>query len=79
MSLAQTGLKAYGLALFTRVLGMSTEDATGLCDSAFKQICHRDTHTYAAKYVFRHLPLCYADGLVSYFVEGRKPKEEVPN
>lgn len=71
----QEGLKSYGLALFTRVLGKSTEEATQIIDSAsaeFKQ----SVHAYNGQYVFQALHRVRARVLIvciRWFVEGRKP------
>jgi len=55
-----SGMEAYGLALFTRVLGMSTEDATNLCRDALAMIRDRKVHAYVP----------------TYHAYGRKPEAE---
>ena len=47
--LIEPALKSYGVALFTRHLGMSSEEATGLCDGAFDELRRGDVHTYIAQ------------------------------
>lgn len=51
LAIASQGLTSYGFALFTRQLGMSTEEATEICDGAFVELRRRDVHTYFALYV----------------------------
>lgn len=41
-----TGLEAYGLALFTRALGMTQEDAQKLCDGAREDLDNPKIHMY---------------------------------
>jgi hypothetical protein len=41
-----TAFEAYGLALFTRVLGMDQEEALALCGDAFAAVKNRHNHTY---------------------------------
>lgn len=48
LAVIQEGLRSYGLALFTRQLGMSIEEATALCDRAFGELRRRSVHVYAA-------------------------------
>jgi hypothetical protein len=42
----ETAFEAYGLALFTRVLGMEHEEAMQLCKDAFAAVKNRQNHTY---------------------------------
>lgn len=51
LAIIEQGLRSYGYALFTRMLGMSLEEATALCDAAYKEFGRRDVHTYFAQYV----------------------------
>lgn len=44
-------LKGYGTALFTRHLGMSSEEAIKICDGAFKELSRRSVHTYVEQCV----------------------------
>ncbi|KAF8544005.1 putative TAM domain methyltransferase [Trichophaea hybrida] len=46
-----TGFNAYGLAVFTRVLGMNKEQAERQCQEAFSAITDRNTHMYSYYYV----------------------------
>jgi hypothetical protein len=38
---SETAYHSYGLALFTRFLGLSVEEATGICDAAREATMHR--------------------------------------
>ena len=49
LSIAEQGCRSYGFALFTRHLGMPFEEASELCEGAFKELCQRDVHTYMAQ------------------------------
>ena len=49
LAISEEGLRAYGLALFTRQLGLSPEEATALCDGAFAELSRRQVHTYVAQ------------------------------
>lgn len=42
------GLNNYGIALFTRVLGKSAEEAKRICDAAFAEF-GSSVHTYNAQ------------------------------
>lgn len=44
---SQSGFEAFGMALFTRVLKMSVEDARKVIDGAKKQATNRSIHSYA--------------------------------
>ena len=74
LEVCREGLKAYGLGLFTRVLGKSTEEAELICEKASNEF-GRDVHIYAAQYISHPLSQCVCVLTVSlrYFVEGRKP------
>ena len=50
MAIVEQGFKAYGSAMFTRLLGMSLEEADELCDNAFKECRQRGVHSYNAQY-----------------------------
>jgi hypothetical protein len=43
---AETGMEAYTMALFTRVLGMSMEEVKELCEGAVEDIKNPDIHAY---------------------------------
>lgn len=53
MAVAEHGLEAYGMALFTRHLGLSTEEAAKICAGAVDELRRRDVHCYSAQYVTR--------------------------
>ncbi|KAI5792011.1 S-adenosyl-L-methionine-dependent methyltransferase [Geopyxis carbonaria] len=57
--LNEASIKAYSLALFTRILGMSVEDVDAVCDRANADVRNRKMHFYTN----------------AYFVSARKPKE----
>lgn len=42
----KTGAEAYGLALFTRVLGMSDTEARKLCDQFNEEVADNSIHSY---------------------------------
>lgn len=42
----EMGLKSYGVALFTRCLGWSSEKALKLCEGAYEEFCRREVHGY---------------------------------
>lgn len=43
----ENGYEAYAMAPFTRVLGMSHEEAENMCRDAFKATCNiKDYHAY---------------------------------
>jgi hypothetical protein len=46
---SETSFEAYGLALFTRVLGMSAESARELCLGAQRDCGNRHIHVYLSK------------------------------
>jgi len=56
----QTGFEAYGIGFFTRFGGLSQEEATALCKSAFKDVLSGKVHGYS----------------YTYCVAGRKPTPE---
>jgi hypothetical protein len=43
----ESGFEAYGLALFTRVLGMDAKEGKELCAAAWKDVQGRKVHMYA--------------------------------
>ncbi|KAI5817571.1 S-adenosyl-L-methionine-dependent methyltransferase [Pyronema omphalodes] len=47
----ETGYHAYAMQMFTRVLGMSAEEANTMCTNAFKTVCNKDVHIYANQFV----------------------------
>ena len=47
----ETGLKAYAMALFTRVLGIPEQEATRICEGAFKELQNRATHVYSWQWI----------------------------
>ena len=49
--MGKLGFNAYGLAVFTRLLGMSKEQAERLCEEAFNAITDRSQHTYSYLWV----------------------------
>ncbi|KAF8242651.1 S-adenosyl-L-methionine-dependent methyltransferase, partial [Wilcoxina mikolae CBS 423.85] len=56
----ETAFESYGMALFTRVLGMDAEAAQGICDGALEAVRNKNNHIYS----------------YLYCVHGRKPGEE---
>ncbi|KAF8248364.1 S-adenosyl-L-methionine-dependent methyltransferase [Wilcoxina mikolae CBS 423.85] len=42
----EVAFHSYGMAVFTRVLGMTTEEAERLCDAAFAAARNKNNHTY---------------------------------
>jgi hypothetical protein len=44
--IAGPSLESYGLALFTRVLGIDAEEATRLCQETWKEIINKKHHVY---------------------------------
>ncbi|KAF8542380.1 S-adenosyl-L-methionine-dependent methyltransferase [Trichophaea hybrida] len=46
MLMGETGFEAYGLAAFTRILGMSKEDATEVFTNGLRGIRNKNFHTY---------------------------------
>lgn len=57
MRMLEIGVKSYGLAPFTRELGMTQEEAEGLAERAFAECAKEGVHTY----------------MNVWFVEGNKP------
>ncbi|RPB10755.1 S-adenosyl-L-methionine-dependent methyltransferase [Morchella conica CCBAS932] len=57
---AESGFEAYGMALFTRVLGMPAEEAEAVVKAAEREVKNRKVHSYVKRWVFY----------------GRKPEEE---
>jgi hypothetical protein len=47
MMMCETGVEAYGMALFTRVLGMDTEEARTVCRAAVKAVRNKNFHMYS--------------------------------
>lgn len=45
----ETSFEAYGLALFTRILGMSGEEARDLCTHAHRDCNNKHIHVYVTK------------------------------
>ncbi|KAF8245526.1 S-adenosyl-L-methionine-dependent methyltransferase [Wilcoxina mikolae CBS 423.85] len=48
---AETGSEAYGMAPFTRILGMSIEEATKTCRDAYTDIENKNYHMYTPFYL----------------------------
>lgn len=48
LAIASEGLKSFGMALFTRVLGKEPEEAQRICDAAFAEL-GRNVHVYSAQ------------------------------
>lgn len=46
MKTTEYGVKSYGLAAFTRELGMSYEEAVELCEGAYAECRKKGVHTY---------------------------------
>jgi len=74
---SEYSFEAYGLALFTRVLGMTGEEARELCARAQRDLKNKHIHVYNPKYASSSprgilLKSWNANGS-SYFVVGRKP------
>ena len=46
----ESAFHAYGLASFTRVLGMSSQEAEEICNAAVESMSNRDCHLYFMKY-----------------------------
>ena len=46
---SETSFEAYGLALFTRVLGMSGEEARAMCLRAQRDLKNKNIHVYNPK------------------------------
>jgi hypothetical protein len=47
LSSMESGFEAYGIALFTRVLGMDPKEGKELCDATWKDVTGRKVHMYA--------------------------------
>lgn len=47
--MVESAFEAYGLALFTRVLGMDAKEAAELCDGARRDALNKRIHAYAYK------------------------------
>jgi hypothetical protein len=43
----ETGLESYGMAAFTRVLGMEAEKALAICEAGLAAARNKNYHTYA--------------------------------
>lgn len=43
----ETGFESYGMALFTRVLGMDAEEAHGVCQRALEAARNKNYHIYS--------------------------------
>ncbi|KAA8896149.1 S-adenosyl-L-methionine-dependent methyltransferase, partial [Sphaerosporella brunnea] len=56
----ETGFDAYGLAAFTRILGMSKREAQGVCKDALTAVRNKNLHSYN----------------IFYVVYGRKPEPD---
>ncbi|KAF8248379.1 S-adenosyl-L-methionine-dependent methyltransferase [Wilcoxina mikolae CBS 423.85] len=48
---SESGAGAYGMAAFTRILGMSTEEAERVCDEALKAVKNKNNHMYNYHYI----------------------------
>ncbi|KAF8246547.1 S-adenosyl-L-methionine-dependent methyltransferase [Wilcoxina mikolae CBS 423.85] len=48
---AEAGLEAYGIAVFTRVLGMEVDEAKALCAGAWKDITNKNHHAYSLFFI----------------------------
>ena len=46
---------SYGIALFTRFLGMTAGEAEELCGGTYKEFLRRDVHTYLTQYASESL------------------------
>jgi hypothetical protein len=44
--MAETGVEAYCMALYTRVLGMGAEEAKATCQATLKAVKDKRTHMY---------------------------------
>lgn len=44
---AEAGAEGYGMAVFTRFLGLSVEDAKKVCDDAVHDIRNKNYHVYS--------------------------------
>lgn len=53
LALLEQGLESYGLALFTRHLEMSPEEANRLSKGAFEECSRPGVHAYLSQYVPR--------------------------
>lgn len=49
---AESGFEAYGMALFTRVLGMDSEEAAKVVKGGLTECRDRKVHSYAKRYVY---------------------------
>ena len=49
LAVIQAGLNSYAVALFTRQLGMTIDEAEEVCSAAFKELCSRKVHVYAGQ------------------------------
>lgn len=47
----ETSFEAFGLALFTRVLGLSKDDAVRVCSDSRKELRNKNIHIYNLQYV----------------------------
>jgi hypothetical protein len=54
---AESGAEGYGMVMFTRVLGMSSEEAKEACQDCARDIKNRNHHSYSPQYVISHLLL----------------------
>lgn len=50
---AKSGAEGYSMAMFTRVLGMSAEEAKKACQDCARDIKNRNHHSYSPQYVIR--------------------------
>ncbi|KAI5808397.1 S-adenosyl-L-methionine-dependent methyltransferase [Pyronema omphalodes] len=57
----ESAFESYGMASFTRVLGMGSDEARAICDAALAAVLNKNYHMY----------------LKHYLVYGRKPKRSV--
>jgi len=74
---SEYSFEAYGLALFTRVLGMSGEEARELCTRAQRDLKNKHIHVYNPKYASSSpqgvLLKSWNTNGSSYFIIARKP------
>jgi hypothetical protein len=47
----ETGFESYGMAAFTRVLGMEDEKASAICEAASAASRNKNYHVYFKQYV----------------------------
>ncbi|KAF8544004.1 S-adenosyl-L-methionine-dependent methyltransferase [Trichophaea hybrida] len=47
LAASESGVSAYGMAAFTRILGMSIQEAERVCDEALKAVKNKNNHMYS--------------------------------